>query len=473
VPTIPRRATVSEDHGNAFSWRFVAPLLAGSSVNAINSSLIATALVPIAVAMHVSAGRATVLVAVLYLASAVAQPTGGKLAEEFGPRRVFLAGALVVLIGGVTGGLGQNLATLIVARALIGIGSSAGYPPAMLLIRRRAQRAGLAAPPGGVLGGLQIATVTATLGLPLGGVLTSVWGWRAVFFVNIPFALVILAMGVRWIPGDPPAGVTSAREVASRIDLAGITGFAAAITALVVFLETLPRPDWAALTVSLLAGAGLVWWELRAARPFIDLRLLTSGPLARTYARIGLTMLCVYAIAYGITQWLEAARGMSADATGLLLLPMTAVGAIVARPIARRNLIRGPLLLAALASLIASVCTLFLTTGTPLAWIVAITVIYGITTGTTSVGNQTALYTQASAAQTGTAAGLFRTFMYTGSIASATITSLVFRTRVSDTGLHQIAIILIVVSAVVLVMTAADRRLRTPAEIRNLRMADG
>jgi predicted MFS family arabinose efflux permease len=164
---------------------------------------------------------------------------------------------------------------------------------------------------------------------------------------------------------------------------------------------------------------------------------------------------------------------MSADATGLLLLPMTAVGAIVARPIARRNLIRGPLLLAALASLIASVCTLFLTTGTPLAWIVAITVIYGITTGTTSVGNQTALYTQASAAQTGTAAGLFRTFMYTGSIASATITSLVFRTRVSDTGLHQIAIILIVVSAVVLVMTAADRRLRTPAEIRNLRMADG
>jgi hypothetical protein len=52
-------------------------------------------------------------------------------------------------------------------------------------------------------------------------------------------------------------------------------------------------------------------------------------------------MLCVYAIAYGITQWLEAARGMSADATGLLLLPMTAVGAIVARPIARRNLIRG------------------------------------------------------------------------------------------------------------------------------------
>lgn len=77
MPTIPRRATVSEDHGNAFSWRFVAPLLAGSSVNAINSSLIATALVPIAVTMHVSAGRATVLVAVLYLASAVAQPTGG------------------------------------------------------------------------------------------------------------------------------------------------------------------------------------------------------------------------------------------------------------------------------------------------------------------------------------------------------------------------------------------------------------
>ena len=197
--------------------------------------------------------------------------------------------------------------------------------------------------------------------------------------------------------------------------------------------------------------------------------LAANGALARTYIRIGLSMLCVYTVTYAITEWLEAGRGMTADETGLLMLPMCAAGALVSRPIARRNLIRGPLLAAALASLTASAGAVFLSGSTALAWIVAVTVIYGITTGTTSIGNQAALYTQVTPAQTGTASGLFRTSIYTGSIASATITSLVFRTRISDHGLHQIAVILTAVSAVVLLMTLArpsapHARTRSPHE---------
>ncbi|MET8183587.1 hypothetical protein [Streptomyces sp. NPDC005336] len=60
---------------NAFSWRFVTPLLTGSAINAINSSLIATALVPIAAAVHVSVGRTAVLVSALYLAGAARLPS--------------------------------------------------------------------------------------------------------------------------------------------------------------------------------------------------------------------------------------------------------------------------------------------------------------------------------------------------------------------------------------------------------------
>jgi MFS family permease len=61
--------------------------------------------------------------------------------------------------GGLVGGFGTNLAILIVTRVLIGVGTSAGYPSAMVLIRRRATEAGLDAPPGGVLGGLAIASM--------------------------------------------------------------------------------------------------------------------------------------------------------------------------------------------------------------------------------------------------------------------------------------------------------------------------
>jgi MFS family permease len=449
---------------NAFSWRFTTPLFMGSALNPVNSSLIATALVPIAAAMHVSVGRIAVLVSALYLASSIAQPTAGKLSEEFGPRRVFLAGITTVLIGGVVGGVGLNLNTLIVARVLIGVGTSAGYPSAMLLIRRRAEQAGLAKPPGGVLGGLQIAgAATAALGLPFGGVLVGAWGWRATFFANVPVALVTLAMAVSGIPRDAPVqGSRKARDIAARIDLAGIAGFGGAMTALLIFLMSVPRPDWLALGVAVVLAAGLVAWELRASHPFLDVRLLVAnGALTRTYLRWALIALCVYTVLYGITQWIQAGRGLSAEETGLLLLPMSAVSAIIMGPISKRNLIRGPLIAAAAACLAGAAGVLFLTTSTPIIWILIVTVAFGVALGAAASGNQTALYTQAASDQLGTASGLFRTFGYVGSIASSAVISIVFHNSVSDHGLHVIAVIMIAASAVTLLITVIDRRLRT------------
>jgi MFS family permease len=67
-----------DERGQPFSWRFTTPMFLGSALNPINSSLIATALVPIARGVHVSVGQTVALVSVLYLASAIAQPTCGK-----------------------------------------------------------------------------------------------------------------------------------------------------------------------------------------------------------------------------------------------------------------------------------------------------------------------------------------------------------------------------------------------------------
>ncbi|MFE4256640.1 MFS transporter [Streptomyces sp. NPDC056910] len=84
---------------------------------------------PIADAVHVSVGRTAVLVSALYLASAIAQSTGGMLAQKFGPRRVFLTGVSIVLAGGIVGGTGQNLTTLVLARVLIGVGTAPPSTP--------------------------------------------------------------------------------------------------------------------------------------------------------------------------------------------------------------------------------------------------------------------------------------------------------------------------------------------------------
>ena len=136
-----------EATSKSFGARFVTPSFFGSALNPINSAVIATAMVAIAAAMHVPVGKTSVVISSLYLACAIAQPTAGRLAEEFGPRRVFLLGIVLVLAGGVLGAVASNLAMLVWARVLIGIGTAAGYPTAMLLIRRLAAEAGLDAPP--------------------------------------------------------------------------------------------------------------------------------------------------------------------------------------------------------------------------------------------------------------------------------------------------------------------------------------
>jgi MFS family permease len=446
----------------AFGWRVVTPLLTAASLNPINSSVIATALVPLAIALHIPVGRTAILVSSLYLASAIAQPTAGKLAEEFGPRIIFLAGAALVMLGGVVGGVGDDLTVLVVARVLIGVGTSCGYPAAMVLIRRRACRAGMSAPPGGVLGGLSIAAqATVAVGPSVGGLLVGGLGWRSAFLINLPLTAVALAMTFVWIPRDvPPSARRTVAEIVCRVDVGGIVLFGATLAGLLVFLLSLPHPRWIALAISALLAVLLVARELRASRPFIDLRLLASeAPLTRTYVRWGLTLLGVYAVLYGITQWLEAARGLSPEEAGLVLLPMGAIAAAISHPVSRRNLVRAPLIHSAVFALLASIATLFVTHHSPLLVLIGVMVLFGIAVGTTTVANQTALYIQCPHEVLGTASGLLRTFGYIGSIASATITSIVFRTRVSDHGLHTMALILVGVGAIVLLMVIADREL--------------
>jgi len=285
-----------------------------------------------------------------------------------------------------------------------------------------------------------------------------------VFLVNVPVAAIALVAALMWVPRDPaPGAPRSVRGVVSSIDLLGILVFALAMTALLGFLFSLQNPIWLLLAAAVVLFVALTFWELRAASPFLDIHLLVrNASLTRTYLRFALVALCVYVVMYGITQWMEAARGMSALAAGLLLLPMSVISGIVVAPISRRNLVRGPLIVAAVASLVGSVGVLFLTSDSGIGWIVLITVIFGVVLGTASSGNQLALYLQAPAEQLGVASGLFRTFGYLGSIASSAVTGIVFHTEASDAGVHVIGIIMIGVSVVATALTIVDRALRTP-----------
>jgi MFS family permease len=187
--------------------------------------------------------------------------------------------------------------------------------------------------------------------------------------------------------------------------------------------------------------------------------LVTNRGLTRTYVRQLCTQVVMYSLMYGVTQWLQDGKGLTAAVAGLVMLPMTGMSALVTAPVARRNVVRLPLIIAALVALGVSITLRLLSVDTALWIIVMVTVAFGVTVSLNAVGSQGALYAQSPPERAGTAAGLMRTASYLGAILSSSIISLSYAHGVTDNGLHSIATILIVSSGVLVLITTLDRTL--------------
>ncbi|WP_268877078.1 MFS transporter [Niallia nealsonii] len=127
---------------NHFNQKLIAPMVLGSILNPINSSIISVALIPIGQAFDVLSSQTAWLVSALYLATAIGQPVVGKLIDIFGPRLLFLIAASLVGISSLIAIFSPNIWWLVIARVLLGFGTCAGYPASMYLIRREAERTG-------------------------------------------------------------------------------------------------------------------------------------------------------------------------------------------------------------------------------------------------------------------------------------------------------------------------------------------
>jgi predicted MFS family arabinose efflux permease len=384
----------------------------------------------------------------------------GKLSTLFGPRRVFQAGILILLAAGLLGTLAPGFGYLLVSRALIGIGTSAAYPTAMALVRKRADDAQVGVP-SRVLGNFSIAAqVTAVIGLPLGGILAGAFTWRGLFFVNVPLALITFILTSVGVAKDDPIDREGQASLLTAIDIPGIVLFAGAITSLLVFLSDLKSPIWWVLGVAVVLFAALILWERRAARPLIDVRMLGKNrPLQRTYIRQLLFGLGTYAALYGTSQWMEQARGLDAGTVGLILIPFSAVSIVLARVVSGKAWVRWPLILAGVALVLTAITALLITHSSSILVLVGMTLLFGLTNGLNSFANQATLYVQAPAAEIAVASGLYRTSAYIGAIFSSSIIGLAFGDTVSDAGLHTLGWVLAAIGAVVTLLTVFDRHI--------------
>ncbi|MET0616822.1 MAG: MFS transporter [Luteibacter sp.] len=441
-----------------FGPRFVVPLALGSCLNPINSTMIATALVPIARDFHASVAQTGWLIAGLYLTSAVAQPTMGRLADLVGARRVYVGALLLVMLAGFAGRIAPSLGWLVGVRVLLGVGTSGAYPSAMRLFRDRANRTG-SPPPRVAMGVLSMTGIaTSAVGPVLGGVLTEAFGWHAIFTVNIPLALFTLVMVLAWIPEDEPRGRRG--SLWSELDAAGILLFGASLFCLMLFLMDLRHPRWWAVPGCIVFGAVLAWHSLRRRDPFLDLRMLARHvPLSVSYLRAAAGFTLVYCIFYGFAQWVEHAGGYSAAAAGLATLPMSIVAGATSVLGARTQGLRGPFLAAFVATLAGCAGLLLLDATSPLWMMAAAVALFGITQGLMSTSTQAAVYLQAPAEQIGAASGLQRTASYLGAIVATSVLGFVYGDHPIDHGLHLLATIMGVASLLLVVATIFDRTL--------------
>jgi MFS family permease len=441
------------------TWRLILAIVLGTLLNPLNSSMIAVAVVPLHYDFHVDLNTSTWLVSSFYLTAAIAQPLMGRLADLFGARRIFLAGITLAGAVALLAPMSPSFGWLVAARVIQALATSAAYPSGLGLIRAASTGGGVPAQALAVIS--MAASVSAALGPTIGGLVISFAGWQGIFLVNLPITAAGIVLGLRWLPAPPPADAAGARL--AQIDLPGVFLFGGTLTALLTGLLSFgSRDGWLLLAAAPILGALLVLWETRVEAPFFDLRLLAANPvLVGVFVQFAAVTFVFYSYFFGFPIWLEEVRGFDAKTAGLLILPISGLGVLIT-PVAANLIGRGG---SRLSLIIGSVfmcagSALLLTFGpsTPVIALLAVAIVVGIPNGFNNMGLQAELYNSAPLERISWAAGQFQTFRYIGAILSATLLGTIFGQRATTSGLHSIAIVLVVVAVALIVASVAVQR---------------
>ncbi|WP_255953112.1 MFS transporter [Streptomyces odontomachi] len=292
-------------------WLIVTTVL-GSSMALLDSTVVNVALPHIGRDLNARFGALQWTVNAYTVTLAGLILLGGALGDRMGRRRIFVVGVVWFAIGSLLCGLSPNITVLVLSRALQGIGGALLTPGSLALIQAsfhpddRARSVGLWSGFGGV---------GAAIGPFVGGWLVDGPGWRWVFWLNVPFALICVPIALRHVPEsrDP----TAHRR---RFDVLGALLCALALT--LVTYALIAGQVWAGVG-GVVAGVAFILVERRSPDPMLPLSIFRS----RLFTSVNLVTVCVYAAFGGffflVALQLQVVAGYSALAAGLALLPTT------------------------------------------------------------------------------------------------------------------------------------------------------
>lgn len=306
----------------------------------------------------------------------------GSTADRIGRKRVFQIGLVAFGIGSLLCALAPGIGWLIAARAVQAIGGTMLNPVAMAIIAttftvpaERAKAIGVF----GSMSGLSLA-----LGPILGGALVDGFGWRSVFWINVPIVIVAVVLTTLFVP-------ESRAPRARRFDPMGQLLVIVVLGSVVYAIIEANRRGWTSplilvlLVVALLGLAGVIAYESRRADPLLELRLFRSVPFSSAIL-MALFGLCAFgSFLFVTTLYLQDVRGMSALTAGLSLLPVGALIALLSPYTGKLVGARGPrlpLAISGTALALGSLLSLVLEPATPLLLVLAVYLFFGIFQGT-------------------------------------------------------------------------------------------
>ncbi|WP_052130696.1 MFS transporter [Erwinia typographi] len=263
------------------------------------------------------------------LASMVAIPITGRLGDYYGRKPFVLASTLIFTLGSVWCGLAREMLELVFARGLQGIGGGMVIGSAFACIpelfpdthRRLRWQIILSV----------VSSVANAAGPALGGYVSSHYGWRYVFWLNIPLGFIALLFAWRFLPYFPPRA-----RGKPRVDWPGAVMVAAALISLQLLVEWLPERHLQLICglagILAISAVGLCWWEPRARDPLLPGALFAHHALRKLYYLALLIGGVMFSFFIYLPLLFQGGYGFAASDAGVLITPLAlcmTLGAIV------------------------------------------------------------------------------------------------------------------------------------------------
>jgi len=329
-------------------WWVLAIIVSAQFMFGVDAFIVNVAIPTIAAELNASAAQIEAVIAIYLIAYATLVVTGGRLGDIYGTRNVFISGVFGFTVTSLWCGLAQSGPELIVARLAQGATAALMVPQVLATIhllfadssRGRAFGIygivlGLAGAAGFLLGGILVT-------LDLGGL-----GWRAVFFVNVPFGVIIIAAAVKLMPVVP-------RRAGTRLDIPGAVVLFVGLLCLIgplLFGHDLHWSPWVWLVMA--AGIAIIAAFLRLERavarkggmPLIDLSLLSDAAFMRGLAAVFFFFFANLSFYLIMTMFMQKALQIPPLQAGLVFIPLALTFVIASRHSGVRAKHRGTLVL--------------------------------------------------------------------------------------------------------------------------------